>query len=189
MVTGKVIIFSAPSGSGKTTIVQHLLQNMPQLGFSISATTRQSRQNETHGIHYYFYSPDQFRQLIKDDALIEWEEVYQDKFYGTLKKEVERIWNHGQHVIFDVDVKGGLKLKEYFKEQALAVFVKVPDLEILKTRLENRKSESQSSLQERLQKAASETEYANQFDRVIINDALDKSLSEAKNIVVDFISN
>lgn len=189
MISGKVIIFSAPSGSGKTTIVQHLLQNMPQLGFSISATTRQHRLNEVHGKHYYFYTPDQFRQLIKDDALIEWEEVYEDKFYGTLKKEVERIWNNGQHVIFDVDVKGGLKLKEYFKDKALAIFIKVPSFEILKQRLEHRKSESKASLKERLEKAASENEFANKFDQVIINDHLNTALAEAKEIVVNFISN
>ncbi len=189
MTSGKAIIFSAPSGSGKTTIVQQLLQNMPQLGFSISATTRQSRANEKHGIHYYFYSPDEFRQLINDDALIEWEEVYQDKYYGTLKNEVQRIWKKGQHVIFDVDVKGGLKLKEYFNKKALAIFIKVPSFEILKERLEKRKSESQTSLQERLNKAASENEYASEFDRVIINDDLSKAIAEAKKTVVDFISN
>ncbi len=188
MNSGKVIIFSAPSGSGKTTIVRHLLKNMPQLGFSISATTRKARAHEKNGVHYYFFSPDQFRQLINRNALIEWEQVYQDKYYGTLKEEVERIWAGGQHVIFDVDVKGGVQLKNHFQENALAIFIRVPSFEILKKRLEARQSESKESLQERLQKAESENTYADKFDRIIVNDNLDQALAEAKELVVKFIS-
>jgi len=188
MTSGKVIIFSAPSGSGKTTIVQHLLNTMPQLGFSVSATTRKARTHEQSGIHYYFYTPNQFRQLIDNNALIEWEQVYQDKYYGTLKDEVERVWADGRHVIFDVDVKGGIQLKKYFQKNALAIFVKVPSFDILKKRLEARQSESRESLQERLEKAESENAYADNFDHIIVNDKLDQALAEASELVVKFIS-
>src|SRR4051794_12189492 len=139
MPQGKLIIFSAPSGSGKTTIVKHLLENNSNLGFSISACTRDKRgRNEEHGKDYYFLTPDQFKTKIDNDEFVEWEQVYPGQFYGTLKSEIQRIWDTGKHVVFDVDVKGGLSIKNYYKEKALAIFVKCPSMEVLEQRLRDR---------------------------------------------------
>jgi guanylate kinase len=189
MSAGKAIIFSAPSGSGKTTIVRHLLQKFPNLGFSISASTRDKRgRTETHGKDYYFLSPEEFKQKIDEDAFIEWEEVYEGNFYGTLKEEIERLWAAGKHVIFDVDVKGGINLKKYFGDKALAIFVKVPSLEVLQERLKDRGTESEESLSRRLYKAKFEMGFEDKFDVTILNDDMAKSFAEADRLVGDFLT-
>ena len=186
-MAGKAIIFSAPSGSGKTTIVKHLLATNPDLGFSISASTRDKRgRTETHGKDYYFLSPEDFKSKIDADEFIEWEEVYEGNFYGTLKSEIDRIWNEGKNVIFDVDVKGGLNLKKYFGNKALAVFVKVPSMDVLKERLKDRGTESEESLSRRLFKAKFEMTFQDKFDVVLINQNLDKSLTEAQRLYNEF---
>lgn len=189
MAEGKTIIFSAPSGSGKTTIVKHLLETNPQLGFSISASTRDKRgRTEVNGKDYYFLTPDEFKKKIDADEFIEWEEVYPGNFYGTLKEEIERIWREGKHVIFDVDVKGGINLKKYFGPRALAVFVKVPSVEVLKDRLTDRKTESEDSLSQRLFKAKFEMGFENEFDITLVNEDLSESLKEAEALVNDFVA-
>ncbi|MEJ2006111.1 MAG: guanylate kinase [Cyclobacteriaceae bacterium] len=188
MKQGKAIIFSAPSGSGKTTIVKHLLQVNDKLGFSISACTRDKRgRNEVHGKDYYFLTPDEFRNRIENDEFVEWEEVYPGNFYGTLKEEVQRIWNEGKAVIFDVDVKGGLTLKNYFGDHALAVFVRVPDLDELKKRLTLRHTETEDSMSQRLFKAEFEMGFEDQFDVTLINDDLGNTLKKAEDLVNDFL--
>src|SRR5688500_17716812 len=182
-MAGKAIIFSAPSGSGKTTIVKHLLNTNSDLGFSISASTRDRRgRTEAHGKDYYFLTPIEFKEKIDKNEFIEWEEVYEGNFYGTLKSEIERIWQSGKNVIFDVDVKGGLNLKKYFGDKALSIFVKVPTLEILKERLNDRGTESAESLSRRLFKANFEMSFQDQFDVVLINETLAKSLREAQRL-------
>ena len=187
--TGKVIIFSAPSGSGKTTIAKHLLSKNENLGFSISASTRDKRGRiEVDGIDYYFLSPEEFKSKIDNHEFIEWEEVYQGNYYGTLKSEIERLWSEGKHVVFDVDVKGGLNLKKYFGDQALAIFVKVPSMEILKDRLGLRDTETEDSISQRLFKARFEITFQDKFDQVLINKDLDQSLTEAQKLVDDFIN-
>jgi guanylate kinase len=184
---GKAIIFSAPSGSGKTTIVRHLLNNNPDLGFSISASTRDKRgRTEADGKDYYFLSPEAFKKKIDDQEFIEWEEVYEGNFYGTLKSEIQRIWDQGKNVIFDVDVKGGLNLKKYFGDQSLAIFVKVPTLEILKARLNDRGTDSDESISRRLFKANFEMSFQDQFDKVLVNENLETSLAEAQRLYDDF---
>ena len=189
MATGKAFIFSAPSGSGKTTIVKHLLKTNNNLEFSISACTRDKRgRNEKNGQDYYFLTTEEFKQKIDNDEFIEWEEVYPGNFYGTLKSEIERIWQSGKSVIFDVDVKGGLSLKNYFKDQALAVFVKVPSLEVLNERLSSRASETPESLSQRLYKARFELGFEDKFDLTILNNKLETSLSEAQQAVDDFLT-
>lgn len=189
MQKGKAIIFSAPSGSGKTTIVKHLLAAGLNLEFSISACTRDRRgRSEVHGKDYYFLTPEEFKQKIDNDEFVEWEEVYPGNFYGTLKSEVQRIWDAGNHVIFDVDVKGGINLKKYFKEDALAVFVKVPSLEILKKRLNDRGTESEDSLSRRLFKAEFEMSFEPQFDVTIVNADLPEAEGEARSLVENFIN-
>jgi guanylate kinase len=185
---GKAVIFSAPSGSGKTTMVKELVKCLPELGFSISACTRDKRgRQEVNGKDYYFLSPSEFKKKIDEDAFIEWEEVYEGNFYGTLKSEIQRIWDEGKSVIFDVDVKGGLNLKKYFKERALAIFVKVPDLDILKDRLTDRGSEDEDSISKRLYKAKFEMEFEPQFDVSIVNDDLDKAVEKALQMVREFL--
>ena len=186
-MAGKAIIFSAPSGSGKTTIVRHLLANNPDLAFSISASTRDRRgRTEQHGKDYYFLSPEEFKARIDNDEFIEWEEVYEGNYYGTLKSEIDRIWKQGKNVIFDVDVKGGLNLKKYFGEKALAVFVKVPSMEVLEERLRERGTESHASLSQRLFKAKFEMTFQDKFDAVLVNEALDKTLAEAQKLYDSF---
>ncbi|HYG18134.1 MAG TPA: guanylate kinase [Ohtaekwangia sp.] len=180
---GKALIFSAPSGSGKTTIVKHLLQTNPDLGFSISASTRDKRgRTEKDGKDYHFLSPDEFKKKIDNNEFVEWEEVYEGNFYGTLKSEIDRIWSSGKNVIFDVDVKGGLNLKKYFGDKALAIFVKVPSLEVLKTRLHDRGTETDESLSRRLFKANFEMSFQDQFDKVLVNENLSQSLAEAQQL-------
>jgi guanylate kinase len=188
-MAGKAIIFSAPSGSGKTTIVRHLLQKNPDLGFSISASTRDKRgRTEQNGKDYYFLSPDDFKKKIDNNEFVEWEEVYEGNFYGTLKSEIERVWKDGKNVIFDVDVKGGLNLKKYFGDKALAIFVKVPSLEVLQERLNDRGTETQESLSRRLFKAKFEMGFSDKFDVVLVNENLDKSLAEAQRLYDNFKS-
>ena len=186
-MAGRAIIFSAPSGSGKTTIVKHLLENNPDLGFSISASTRDKRgRTEQNGKDYYFLKPADFKKKIDNNEFVEWEEVYEGNFYGTLKSEVERVWKDGKNVIFDVDVKGGLNLKKYFGDKALAVFVKVPSLEVLKERLNDRGTETEESLSRRLFKAEFEMSFSDKFDVVLVNENLEKSLAEAQRLYDDF---
>ncbi|MCG8475582.1 MAG: guanylate kinase [Cytophagales bacterium] len=186
---GKVIIFSAPSGSGKTTIVRHLLETRNDLGFSISACTRDKRgRAESNGKDYFFLTPDEFKQKIDNDEFVEWQEVYQGNFYGTLKTEIQRIWNEGKHVIFDVDVKGGINLKKYFGEKALSVFVKVPSVDELEKRLKGRATDNEHSISQRLFKAKFEMSFEDQFDYSLLNEDLDESFAKAQEVVNEFIS-
>lgn len=186
---GKLIVFSAPSGSGKTTIVRHLLkQEALNLEFSVSATSRAPRGEEEHGKDYYFLSLIDFKQHMKNDDFLEWEEVYRDNFYGTLNSEIERIWAMGKNVIFDIDVVGGLRIKRKFPERTLAVFVKPPSVEELKIRLKKRKTESEEKINMRIAKASVEMATAPRFDHVILNDNLEKALEEAEKLVHDHIS-
>lgn len=184
---GKLLIFSAPSGAGKTTIVRHLLNKLPNLEFSISACSRPKRNNEVHGKDYYFLSVDEFRSRIANDQFIEWEEVYSGSYYGTLKSEIERIWAKNNVVVFDVDVKGGINLKKIFGDKALSIFVMPPSIDALKQRLERRNTETEESLNKRVGKAAEEMTYANQFDRILVNEVLEKAFTEAETIVKNFI--
>ncbi|MGY0391388.1 guanylate kinase [Bizionia sp. KMM 8389] len=185
---GKLIVFSAPSGSGKTTIVRHLLGlNTLNLEFSISATSREKRGEEIDSKDYYFLSADEFKNKIKHDEFLEWEEVYRDNFYGTLKTEVERIWAQGKHVIFDIDVSGGLRIKRKFPDETLAIFVKPPSIDELKIRLKKRKTESEDKINMRIAKASAELATAPLFDVIIENDDLEKALGEAENLVTNFL--
>lgn len=186
---GKCVIFSAPSGSGKTTIVNHLLKKPElKLEFSISATTRPARNNEINGKDYYFLSPEEFKKKIENNELIEWEEVYNNTFYGTPKSEPERIWGKGNIVTFDVDVKGGLNLKKIFGSSALSVFVMPPSLQVLEKRLLDRKTESVEIIKQRLSRAEYELSFALQFDACIVNDNLEKCIAEAYNRILEFIT-
>lgn len=185
---GKLIIFSAPSGAGKTTIVQNLLKKTPKLEFSVSACSRPMRKDETHGVDYYFISVDEFKQKILNEEFVEWEEVYKDNFYGTLKAEIERIWKKGHHIIFDMDVVGGLNLKKLFGEQALAIFVMPPSIQHLEDRLKLRETETPESIARRIGKAEVELQTADQFDTVILNDALEHAFIEAEKVVGEFLS-
>ena len=186
---GKLIVFSAPSGSGKTTIVRHLLGNDTlNLEFSISATSREKRGNEIDGKDYYFLSAKEFKNNIKNEAFLEWEEVYRDNFYGTLKTEVERIWALGKNVIFDIDVSGGLRIKRKFPEETLAVFVKPPSIDELKIRLKKRKTESADKINMRVAKASAELATAPLFDVIVVNDDLEKAQEEALKYVSDFLN-
>ena len=186
---GKLIVFSAPSGSGKTTIVRHLLgiEDL-NLEFSISATSREKRGEEVNGKDYYFLSAKEFKTKIKNGEFLEWEEVYRDNFYGTLKSEVERIWAKGKHVIFDIDVSGGLRIKRKFPEETLAVFVKPPSIDELKIRLKKRKTESEDKINMRISKASAELATAPLFDVIIENNNLEKALIEAETLVRTFIN-
>lgn len=188
MEGGKLIIFSAPSGSGKTTIVKYLLEQPElNLAFSISATSRPRRGKEKHGVNYYFMSISDFKTHIKQDDFLEWEEVYRDNFYGTLKSEVERLWKQGKNVIFDIDVVGGLRIKKKFPDRTLAVFVKPPSVDELKIRLKKRSTESEDKINMRIAKASVELATAPQFDKIIKNYELDKALEEAHLLVADFV--
>ena len=186
---GKLIVFSAPSGSGKTTIVRHLLElEALNLAFSISCASRERRDTEVDGKDYYFLSIQEFKNKIKADEFLEWEEVYRDNFYGTLKSEVSRIWAMKKHVIFDIDVAGGLRIKKKFPKETLAVFVKPPSIDELKIRLKKRKTESEEKINMRIAKASVELATAPQFDKVIKNYDLKVALQEAENLVANFIS-
>ncbi len=184
----KCIIICAPSGAGKTSITKYLLQQNLKLMFSVSACTREIRAGEEDGKDYYFLTPQAFKQKIAANEFIEWEEVYTDQFYGTLKADIERIWQQGNHVIFDVDVEGGLSLKNYFKEKALTIFVKAPSIEILEARLRNRGTETEEKIQKRLAKVNKEMSYIDKFDVVIVNDDLEKAQTETYQFVNEFLS-
>jgi len=184
---GKCIIFSAPSGAGKTTIVRYLLRNIPDLEFSISAASRQPRGREIDGLDYHFFTIDEFKNKIKNNDFIEWEEVYDDNFYGTLKSEVEKAWRNGKTVVFDVDAIGGLNLKKIFGENSLSIFIKPPSLFVLEQRLKNRRTETPDQIKMRLDKAYEELSHADKFDYVLLNDNLEKACTEIKTQIEAFI--
>ena len=183
----KVVIFSAPSGSGKSTIVGHILSLHPEMEFSVSAASRAPRGTEQDGVEYYFFTADQFRQMIAEDKFVEYQEVYPGSFYGTLKSEVERIWDKDHVIIFDVDVKGGINLKKYFGDKALAVFIQAPSVEELRRRLVARGTDSPEAIERRVAKAAEEMTYAPQFDTILINDDLETAFREAEEMVDAFL--
>ncbi|MAX79109.1 MAG: guanylate kinase [Crocinitomicaceae bacterium] len=187
-MAGKVVIISAPSGAGKTTIVHHLLQQEKlALSFSISACSRDARPNETAGKDYYFLGVEGFKKAISNNEFLEWEEVYPNQFYGTLQREVDRIWNEGKTVIFDVDVVGGLNLKKKFKDQALAVFIQPPHEKALEERLRSRQTESEEKIQLRIGKAKEELSRASEFDTIIVNDNLEEAFNEAEEVIANFL--
>ena len=185
---GKLIVISAPSGSGKTSIVSYLLKNMETLSFSISACSRERRENEIEGKDYHFLGIEGFKRSIKEDSFLEWEEVYKNQFYGTLKSEVERIWGEGKTVIFDVDVVGGLNIKKQYPKECLSIFIMPPSVEVLAERLIGRGSESDESLQKRLDKAEEETSKSGQFDTIILNDDFKTACEQTKEIITNFIN-
>ena len=184
----KVIIFSAPSGSGKSTIIGHLLKRIPNMEFSISATSRKPRPGEENGREYYFLSHNEFKQKVAEDKFVEWVEVYQGTCYGTLKSEIERIWQKGNVVIFDVDVLGGVSLKKIFGDKALSVFIQPPSIEVLEQRLRNRNTETEESLRKRIERAEMELQYSNQLDVVVVNDDLETAINETETIVNNFLN-
>ena len=186
---GKIIVFSAPSGAGKTTIVHRLMDRIPELSFSISACTRDRRgRTEANGKDYHFISVTEFQEKIRHDEFVEWEEVYEGAFYGTLKSEIERIWSTDRHAILDVDVKGGLSIKEFYKDRALAIFVKPPSVEALEVRLRGRATDSAASISSRLYKAEFELTFEDRFDVTVVNDNLDEATDEAERLVRNFIA-
>lgn len=184
----KLIVLTAPSGAGKTTIVKHLLASFDELAFSVSATTRAKRPYEVEGRDYYFIALERFRELIDEDGFVEWEEVYSDMYYGTLKREVERLWAAGKHIIFDIDVKGALSIKKAYPEECLTIFVKPPSLEILRERLEKRETENEETLEKRWQRVQEELTYEERFDAVLVNDRLQDTFAEARRLVQSFIN-
>ncbi|MEO9532468.1 MAG: guanylate kinase [Crocinitomicaceae bacterium] len=186
-LSGKCLIFSAPSGAGKTTLVHYLLRQIEALEFSVSATSRPPRGREEDGIDYHFLSVEDFKNKIATDAFIEWEEVYKDNFYGTLKTEVQRAWRQGKTVVFDVDAEGGINLKKIFGKNALSIFIKPPSLFVLEQRLRDRRTENEESIQKRLGKAQGELDKAVHFDYVLLNDNLEKACHEAQELVTNFI--
>ena len=188
MNTGKLIIFSAPSGSGKSTIVNTLLKKRDDLEFSISATSRAPRGTEQNGKEYYFLTPDEFRKKIENDELLEWEEVYKDTYYGTLKSEVERITSKGKNVVFDVDVVGGSNIKKMYGDNALAIFIQPPSIEELQKRLVLRGTDSPEKIKERVAKASHELTYADKFDVIVVNDDLEKAVRETERAINEFLS-
>ena len=188
-MSNKVIIYSAPSGAGKSTVVNHLLGIHPELEFSISATSRAPRGQEQHGVEYYFFSAEEFRQMIAEDKFVEYEEVYAGSFYGTLRSEVERIWAKGNVIIFDIDVQGGVNLKRIFGDQAFSIFIQAPSVEILRERLIGRGTDTPEAIEKRVAKAASEMEFAaGKFDYTLVNDDLQTALAEAERIVDEFLN-
>ncbi|MCC6723981.1 MAG: guanylate kinase [Saprospiraceae bacterium] len=188
MSKGKLIVVTAPSGAGKTTIVHHLLATFSSLAFSVSATTRSKRANEQEGRDYYYITVPRFKELVAAGAFLEWQEVYENQFYGTLKSEVERLWADGKQVVFDIDVKGAINVKKAFPEETLTIFIKPPSAAILKERLKKRKSESEESLQKRIAKATFELSFEGEFDKVLVNDDLATALQQAENIVREWLS-
>ncbi|MBR9999660.1 MAG: guanylate kinase [Cyclobacteriaceae bacterium] len=187
MASKKAVIISAPSGSGKTTIVKFLLDQIPELQFSISATSRDPRKNESNGKDYYFLSKEDFRERIRNDEFIEWEEVYEGIYYGTLKSEIERIWSLNQYVIFDVDVRGGVNLKNYFTGTGLSIFLMVRNMDELEKRLRGRMTESEKSIRFRLAKARNEMQYKKKFDHIVINDDIEQTRKEISDLVSIFL--
>jgi len=185
---GKLIVISAPSGAGKTSIVHHLLKNMPELSFSVSACSREKRDNETHGKDYYFLGVEGFQNKIKEDAFLEWEEVYENQYYGTLKSEIERIWSEGKTVIFDVDVIGGLNIKKQYPKECLSLFIMPPSVDVLRERLSGRGSESEEKLEMRLAKAEQEISKNQEFDMVILNDDFGIACEDTIKVITNFIN-
>lgn len=183
-----MIILSAPSGAGKTTLVKHLLQTNPALSFSISCTTRAQRINENHGKDYYFISVDEFQKRIDNKEFAEWEEVYPQHFYGTLKTEIQRIWSEDKHVVFDIDVQGGLNLKKEFGDQALSIFIQPPNLDELAKRLEFRNTDAPEKLAMRIRKAQEELSFAHEFDEILVNDDLEKAKKDLEILINEFIA-
>lgn len=186
--SGKLIILSAPSGSGKTTIMRYILRDFPQLEFSISATSRAPRGDEKHGVDYYFFSGDEFRQAIEDEMFAEWEEVYSGTHYGTLKSEMERIWSSGKSIIFDIDVKGGINLKNVFGERALSIFIMPPSIRELEKRLVCRGTDSAEAIARRVAKASVEIEDAKNFDVIVINDDIERAVGLVENAIKEFLA-
>jgi len=187
MKKGKLIIVSAPSGSGKSTIIGKIMEKYDNLHFSISATSRPPRGNEQNGVEYFFLTPEDFKKKIENNEFIEYEEVYPDKFYGTLKSQVENQLTRGENVVFDVDVKGGINIKKQFGKRALSIYVMPPSIEELRRRLIKRGTDSPEMIEQRVAKAEQELTYANQFDKIIVNDILDVAVNEAMNIVTEFL--
>ncbi|QHC84530.1 guanylate kinase [Empedobacter brevis] len=187
MKKGKLIVFSAPSGAGKTTLVRYALEKLDHIKFSISCTTRDKREGEVHGKDYYFLTPEEFKRKISNDEFVEHEEVYRDNFYGTLKSEVDRITSEGNSVIFDIDVIGALNIKNLYREQCLTVFVNPPSLDVLKERLISRNTESEDKLKQRIDKAGIEMEKAKEFDVILLNDDLETAKAKTLEIITDFI--
>jgi guanylate kinase len=185
---GKLIVISAPSGAGKTSIVHQLLKNMPELAFSVSASSRESRENEVHGKDYYFLGVEGFQKKIKEDAFLEWEQVYKNQYYGTLKSEIERIWSEGKTIIFDVDVVGGLNIKKQYPKECLSIFIMPPSIEVLAERLIGRGSESDESVKKRLDKAEEEISKNKKFDTIIFNDDFKTACEQTKEIITNFIN-
>lgn len=186
---GKLIIFSAPSGSGKSTVIGRLMQHPElHLAFSISCTSRAPRGAERNGVEYFFISPEEFRERIARDEFLEYEEVYQDRFYGTLKEQVERQSERGENVVFDVDVKGGCNIKNYYGNRALSIFIQPPSVEELRHRLEGRATDAPEVIEQRIARAEFELQQASKFDRIVINDDLDKAVEQTLNIITDFLS-
>ncbi len=187
-MTGKILIFSAPSGAGKTTIIRNLLDvGDLSLEFSVSACTRPKRKNEIQGKDYYFYSVEKFKEKIKNNEFLEWEEVYKDHYYGSLKSEVERITKNNKNVVFDVDVKGGINIKNYYGESALSVFIMPPSIEVLEKRLVNRSTDSERNIKKRIERAKFEISFAEKFDKIIINENLENSINETENLIRKFL--
>ena len=185
---GKLIVISAPSGAGKTSIVHHLLKNMPELSFSVSACSREKRDNETHGKDYYFLGVEGFQDKIKEAAFLEWEQVYENQYYGTLKSEIERIWSEGKTVIFDVDVIGGLNIKKQYPKECLSLFIMPPSVDVLRERLSGRGTESEAKLEMRLEKAEQEILKNQEFDKVILNDDFGIACEETMAVITNFIN-
>ena len=185
---GKLIVISAPSGAGKTSIVHQLLKDIPKLSFSVSATSRERRENEIHGKDYYFLGVEGFQQKIKEDSFLEWEQVYENQYYGTLKSEIERIWSEGNTIIFDVDVLGGLNIKKQYPKQCFSIFIMPPSLEVLAERLIGRGSDSDESIKKRLDKAEKEISKNNQFDTIILNDNFEIACEQTKEVITNFIN-
>ncbi len=187
-MNSKVIIVSAPSGAGKTTVVKHLLKVFPQFEFSVSACNRNKRENEINGVDYFFITTDEFRNKTINDEFIEWEEVYENCFYGTLRSEINRIWKNEHIVIFDVDVKGGINLKHIFGENALSIFISPPDLKTLELRLQQRLTEDDKSIKKRIAKASFEMQFSNKFDKTLINNDLNETLLSAETIIKEWLN-
>ena len=185
---GKLIVISAPSGAGKTSMVHQLLKDIPELSFSVSASSRERRENEVHGKDYYFLGVEGFQKMIKEDAFLEWEQVYKNQYYGTLKSEIEKIWSEGKTIIFDVDVVGGLNIKKEYPKECLSIFIMPPSIEVLAERLIGRGSESDESVKKRLDKAEEEISKNKQFDTIILNDEFEIACEQTKEIITNFIN-